>query len=92
MTNTHQALSIADIEASKQSLLDEGFSTRSPAVQVHDRLPTVTLKYAAVHMALRRLVLLKEHKDKHGKDAYYEAEQPYAWKQARTTITEIEDE
>lgn len=50
-----------------------------------------TLKYAPVHMALRRLVLLKEHKDKHGKDAYYEEEKPYAWKQARTALTEIED-
>src|ERR1700678_3163106 len=38
MTDTRKELTIADIKASKQSLLDEGFSTRSPAVLVHDRL------------------------------------------------------
>lgn len=30
-------------------------------------------------MALRRLVLLKDHKDKFGKDMFYEIEQPKAW-------------
>jgi len=40
-------------------------------------------------MALRRLVNLKKHKDKHGKDAYYEFEQPIAWRMAEEALAAI---
>jgi hypothetical protein len=40
------------------------------------------------HNALSRLVALKEYKDAHGKDEYYEAEQPEAWSQAKRALGE----
>lgn len=61
------------------------------SLTVRESVEDTSIKYASVHMALRRLVLLKEYKDEHGKDAHYEEEQPYAWKQARTALTQIED-
>ena len=38
--------------------------------------------------ALRRLVALKDHKDKIGKDAYYEFEQPIAWRMAKKALAD----
>ena len=38
---------------------------------------------------LKRLVALKEHKDEHGKDAYYEFEQPIAWREAKAVLDAV---
>lgn len=42
----------------------------------------------AWHNALCRLVALKDYKDQHGKDSYYEAEQPEAWAQAHRAVSD----
>lgn len=39
--------------------------------------------------ALTRLVLMKDYKDKHGKDDNYRRDQPKCWHFARKTLTEI---
>ncbi len=45
--------------------------------------------YPTVIDALSKLVILKEHKDKHGKDAYYEFEQPIAWRMAKDALEAV---
>lgn len=49
-------------------------------------------KLSACYVALRRLVDLKKHKDEKGKDAFYEGDQPAAWRRARSAINDIEGE
>ena len=41
-------------------------------------------------LALYNLVNLKEHKDKHGKDEFYEKNQPKAWEFAKQVLKECE--
>lgn len=45
----------------------------------------------SLFVALERLVSIKEHKDKHGKDAYYEFEQPIAWRMAKEALDGARD-
>lgn len=40
---------------------------------------------------LKRLVELKDYKDKYGKDEHYKREQPHLWSVARTVISVLSD-
>lgn len=62
-----------------------------PSTMAVATLRAAYVKLLAAYLALRRLVELKEHKDKHGKDAFYNGDQPAAWRQAQCAINEIED-
>lgn len=44
-------------------------------------------RIAELEGAMSRLLILKQHKDTKGKDAFYESEQPKAWKIAREVLT-----
>lgn len=51
---------------------------------VDDRKPS----YKTLIICLRNLVHLKRHKDKHGKDDYYQKVQPEVWRNAEEVLTQ----
>lgn len=60
----------------------------------HTFSPETALKLIAENRAMREvlmmLVNLKEHKDRSGKDEFYERHQPYAWSSAIETLAGLE--
>lgn len=50
------------------------------------RVEHLEIENANLKAALSRLVELKQHKDKNGKDDYYEQERHKAWAQAGLTL------
>lgn len=69
-----------------------GYDEACRRVAALDNKPPLIMREIgnAAPMALRNLVTLKHHKDKHGKDAFYEEQQPKAWKFAEQALSEIE--
>ena len=49
-------------------------------------------RYKTILILLQNLVHLKRHKDRHGKDDYYQAAQPLAWQRAMEVIDEINEQ
>lgn len=57
-------------------------------VKNHGDIGTVVDSFVDI---LQRLVELKNHKDKHGKDSLYVSEQPILWEMAREKLKEVRE-
>jgi hypothetical protein len=72
---------ILDVQA-----MDYGKPSTPKRESVDDRTPS----YKTLLICLKNLVVLKKHKDEHGKDEWYQQTQPGIWRNAIEAVSQIE--